>query len=125
MNRLKFLVVFFWIFGCSGSQLTPDQVAAINLCEQKVWTAATSQNCLGQVLSPSGGSIEGMVLTCAIRVAIDAVPACAQIIPTFLTIKTNKDIGTFGASKYPTAEEQQQTIFGKALKDHVADVLNK
>jgi hypothetical protein len=66
-----------------------------------------------------------MAITCAIRVAIDAIPACASIIPTFLTVKTDKNIGAFGAPKYPAADEKQQTVFGQALKDHLADTLNK
>lgn len=118
---LASLILSCSLLQCAGIKLTPEQTLAIEECKATVWNAATSEACLGQALA--GGKLEVMAISCGIDLAIKALPVCVDIIPTFLTVFQNKDM-TFGASSSPKAAADQQTAFGKALKNRVSKALN-
>jgi len=105
--------------GCANLKLTPEQQLAINTCESMIHDTALGPQCLGQITS--GSSAQAIVINCAISFVLKAMPACADIIPTFLTVFQTKD---FGQVKWIAAEEQQ-TVFGKDLKAKITKALDK
>ena len=102
---------------CAGFQLTPDQIALLGECEAKVSAAATSEQCLGKIVSGSG-TASAIAISCAIQVALQAIPACAAIIPSFLTVKA-APVGAIGASPFPEAADVQLTDTGKVIQAKV------
>ena len=114
------LVFVCTLWQCAEVKLTPAQTDAIAACEAKVTEAALGEACLARALA--GGSLEATAISCGIELVIKAVPTCAAIIPTFLTVVKDKDMVL---GNYPKAADDQQTEFGKALKDRVNKALKR
>jgi len=125
MWRAKLVAVMavpLMLVSCGGLPLTPDQVAAIDLCKDAVWDAATGELCLGQAVTHVG-TPEAIAITCAIAAATQALPACASIIPTFLTVNKTSGVG-LGAGTFEAAPVQT-TAFGQMLQHRVTKSLSK